>query len=153
MMLNTKENKMACVFLTKTGKNDLVYQYASDHERHDIKSVANNDVILSLSKSFFKNRKLKEYETEKDTLDIVSIRVDSENYELFLKELISNLTKRIKNIDIEKWNDLDNGDAIDEADSLQEFLSLCTFLRRYHGLSKNKKYKDYTFYIIPPIKN
>lgn len=143
---------MVCIFLTKTKKNDLVYQYASDHERYDIKSAANNDVILSLTKSFFKNRKLKEYETEKDTIDIISIRVDSENYELFLKELVSNLTKRIEDIDTEKWNDLENGDAIDEADSLQDFLSLCAFLRRYHGLSKDKKYKDYTFYIIPPVK-
>ncbi|MCU8291246.1 hypothetical protein OC525_22210 [Vibrio vulnificus] len=141
---------MSCVYLTKTKKNDLVFQYSSEHERYDIKSTINNDLILSLSNSLFSSRKLKEFETERDTTDIVSLRVDSENYDIFLTKLMSSIKERIDSTNTEIWLDLENEDAIEESESLQELLSISLFLRRYYGLSKDKKYKDYTFYIIPP---
>lgn len=142
---------MSCVYLTKTKKNDLVFQYSPEHERYDIKSTINNDLILSLSSSLFSSRKLKEFETERDTIDIVSLRVDSENYDIFLKKLMSSIKERIDGTNTETWLDLENEDAIDESESLLELLSISSFLRRYYGFSKDKKYKDYTFYIIPPV--
>lgn len=143
---------MACVYLTKTKKDELVYQYTSDHERCDVKSGVNNDLLVSLATEFFQKRKLKEFENERGTLDIKSLRVDSSDYDAFLKRLLSELTSRIKSLDLDEWQDLENDDASDEADSLQELLSLSLFLRRYYGFSADKKYKDYTFYIIPPAK-
>lgn len=152
MMISIKGDEMSCIFLTKTKKNDLVYQYSSEHERHEIKSTINNNLILSLSHSLFNDRKLKEYETERNTIDIVSLRVDSENYGAFLNKLMASVKERIDSTDTEAWLDLENEDAIAEANSLQELLSVSSFLRRYYGFSNNKKYKDYTFYIIPPAK-
>lgn len=151
MTLSTKGNEMSCVYLTKTKKNDLVFLYSSEHERYDIKSTINNDLILSLSSSLFSSRKLKEFENERDTIDIVSLRVDSENYDTFLKKLMSSIKERIDGTNTETWLDLENEDAIDESESLLELLSISSFLRRYYGFSKDKKYKDYTFYIIPPV--
>lgn len=151
MTLSIKGNEMSCVYLTKTKKNDLVFQYSPEHERYDIKSTINNDLILSLSSSLFSSRKLKEFETERDTIDIVSLRVDSENYDIFLKKLMSSIKERIDGTNTETWLDLENEDAIDESESLLELLSISSFLRRYYGFSKDKKYKDYTFYIIPPV--
>lgn len=151
MTLSIKGSEMSCIYLTKTKKNDLVFQYSPEHERYDIKSTINNDLILSLSSSLFSSRKLKEFETERDTIDIVSLRVDSENYDIFLKKLMSSIKERIDGTNTETWLDLENEDAIDESESLLELLSISSFLRRYYGFSKDKKYKDYTFYIIPPV--
>lgn len=140
---------MNCFFVKKTKKTDLVFQYSTDDDRIEIRSSKNRGRLKAIVKKYFKQRKLKEFESEKDTLDILALRIDSSEYPLFVNDLMLELKSRISHINSSiDIMDLSSEDATDELDSLQELIAIQTFIRRYFDLIEDKKYKDYTYYII-----
>ncbi len=144
---------MSCFYVKKTKQDDLFFQYGTDDDRVEITSIKNIKQISALVREYFSRRKLKEFESEKDTLDILALRIDSEKYPLFVKALMLELKSRIDyiNSDVDLMN-MHSVTSQEELDSLQNLIAIQTFLRRYYDLMANKKYKDYTYYIIEPIE-
>ncbi len=139
---------MDCIYLDKMNKNNSVVRYNPHCERVSIKSQRNISE-LEFIQTLFTKRAMEESDTLNETRDIQVLWVDSKDYETLVKKASQLCDKRLELVHkTYTCTKLDDDELEDQLDSLSELIQIRRFLKRYVEARKNKKYKDYAYFIL-----